>query len=155
MTIYLVRHAQALGRHDWGQPDDLRPLSPKGQRQARALVDLLGRAQIDRVVSSPAVRCTLTVAPLADKLGLDVELANALLEGMPAGGALQLMTRAAAASGDSVLCSHGDLIPDVLRRLTAHGMLLHDPLKWAKGSVWAIDTDAGEPTSARYLTPPE
>ena len=34
MTILLVRHARAGSRKDWDGPDEKRPLSKKGRRQA-------------------------------------------------------------------------------------------------------------------------
>src|SRR5205809_614665 len=51
MTVYLVRHARAGDRHDWGGADDLRPLSKPGRRQAEALVDALRDARVDRILS--------------------------------------------------------------------------------------------------------
>jgi 8-oxo-dGTP diphosphatase len=152
--VYLVRHAQALARHEWDGADELRPLSPKGERQARGLVELLGRAAIMQAFTSPAVRCNLTVAPLADKLGVDLETAVALFEGRPAEPVIDLM-RTVVAAGGGLLCSHGDVIPDVLRHLAAAGVTVDGPLKWAKGSVWAVDHDGSRFTTARYMPPPE
>ena len=152
MTVYLVRHAQALSRHDWAQPDDIRPLSRKGDRQANGLIDLLGDEPIARILSSPSHRCQATVEPLAGKLDLDIEVVNDLLEGTPAEKALRVLDELDHTQ-DTVVCSHGDVIPDVLRRLTARGMSVKDPLKWAKGSTWALDYDGGEFVSARYHPP--
>ena len=73
MTVYLVRHAQALSRHDWGQPDDIRPLSPKGDRQARGLIELLGDEPIARVLRARPCAARPPSSPLADQLGLDIE----------------------------------------------------------------------------------
>jgi 8-oxo-dGTP diphosphatase len=153
VTVYLVRHAQALSRHDWRQPDDIRPLSPKGDRQANGLVEVLGAEPVMRVLSSPAVRCQATVAPLAHKLGLDVEVFDDLLEGASAARALRVMEVAASNGHDAVVCSHGDVIPDVLRHLAAEGVKILDPLKWAKGSTWALETEGGRFRRARYLPP--
>src|SRR5258708_5758356 len=81
MAIYLVRHGKAGSRHDWKGPDDERPLSKRGRRQAEALVDVLADRGIEQVFSSPSLRCVETVRPLADKLGLGVELRPELAEG--------------------------------------------------------------------------
>src|SRR3954447_3537474 len=76
MALYLVRHAQALSRSGWDGPDEARPLSAKGERQADGLVELIAQADnIRRVLSSPALRCVGTVQPVASKLGLDVKIA--------------------------------------------------------------------------------
>jgi 8-oxo-dGTP diphosphatase len=154
VTVFLVRHGQALSRHEWGQPDDIRPLSKRGDRQARELVTLLADAPIARVLSSPATRCRLTVEPLAEDRGLDVELADELLEGAAIDRSLRLLRKVTAEPGDVVLCSHGDVIPEVLRHLGADGLKLRSELKWAKGSTWKLTWDGRRFTDAHYLPPP-
>src|SRR5688572_19762287 len=81
MTVYLVRHAVAVGRSDWKGDDSLRPLTKRGERQASGLVELLAGADVQRVLSSPAVRCRETVEPLASKIGLSVQPTEVLAEG--------------------------------------------------------------------------
>jgi hypothetical protein len=81
VSVLLVRHAKAGDREKWDAPDDLRPLTAKGEAQAEALVDLLAGYDIDRVLSSPYLRCTQTVAPLASARGLAVEPCDDLAEG--------------------------------------------------------------------------
>ena len=80
MNVYLIRHAQA-GDRGHGPRDKYRPLSDKGQRRAAELATMLGDAPISRIVSSPATRCTQTVQPLADALGLEVVEHDDLWEG--------------------------------------------------------------------------
>ncbi|MFN2582854.1 MAG: hypothetical protein ABR498_08965 [Candidatus Dormibacteria bacterium] len=46
--LHLIRHADAGDREQWSGPDELRPLSDKGRRQARDLVALLGGDTVDR-----------------------------------------------------------------------------------------------------------
>ena len=65
VTIYLIRHAKAGDRDTWLDDDRLRPLSGRGHRQARLLIDVLEDATFDRVLSSPFVRCMETVVPIA------------------------------------------------------------------------------------------
>ncbi|MCX7620869.1 MAG: histidine phosphatase family protein [Acidimicrobiales bacterium] len=155
MTIYLVRHGHAGSRSHWSGDDDQRPLSPKGIRQAEYLVDLLGHSGITAICSSPSVRCTQTVTPLARKLGLDITECSELAEGTEPEEALALLFRQAhiAAPGNVVLCSHGDVIPRVIRRLTANGMRTTDPNIAQKGSVWELDYDGEVITAGRYLLP--
>lgn len=71
--ILLVRHAIAVARRSWEGDDDLRPLTPRGERQAVSLPVVLRPFAIDRLVSSPAVRCTATLGPLAEVRSLAVE----------------------------------------------------------------------------------
>ena len=52
-----------------------------------------------------------------------------------------------------VLCSHGDLIPKVIRRLVAKGMRTTAPNLSQKGSTWVLEIVDGEPVSAVYQPP--
>lgn len=112
MTSILVRHASAGDRLDWAGDDRKRPLDLRGKRQAAALVELLEPFAIQRVVSSPYIRCLETVAPLASALGLDVEPDDRLAEGSGAAAAALL------AEPGVVACTHGDVVEGLL----GHGL---------------------------------
>lgn len=73
-TLIVVRHGEAEGNqsHRFIGQSQVR-LTEAGWSQARAVSDRLVGAGVTRVVSSDLVRCTETVAPLADALGVDVE----------------------------------------------------------------------------------
>ena len=79
--LLLIRHAHAGDRARWRGPDDQRPLSEKGWRQARGLVPLLSDDGLARIRSSPSLRCVQTVLPLAEARGLQVEEDPRLHEG--------------------------------------------------------------------------
>jgi phosphohistidine phosphatase SixA len=150
--IYLVRHGAAGDRDRWDGPDWLRPLTSRGHAQARGLLQLLAGAEIARVVSSPYVRCSETVVPIAAVWHLPIELDDALAEEADVEATFALMKRVA--EGGAVLCSHGDMIPAVLDRLRASGVDMGAG-RCEKGSVWALETHGGTVTSARYLAPLE
>ena len=57
------------------------------------------------------------------------------------------------ALGTAVLCSHGEVIGQVLQQLVAGGLVLADPLRWEKGSTWVLDSRGGVVVGARYLAP--
>ena len=151
-AIYLVRHAKALNRNEWQSADELRPLNKGGRRQADALVDRLAAFSLARVISSPHVRCTETVAPLAKHRGLTVETAERLVEGSDADDVLDFMAQCA--SRPTVMCSHGDVIGDVLTRLVDQGLAVESDLRWEKGSTWVLDYDGESFLYGRYLAPP-
>ena len=159
MTLLLVRHAEAQPRGDWSGPDELRPLSPKGRRQATGLVHVLGdRFPIGRLVSSPSLRCIETLSPLAAILGVTLEVSGALAEGIDPDDAVQLARTAATPPGADdalVLCTHGDLIPKVLEVLEeADGVELGRSPRCQKGSTWVFEGKRGAFTTATYLPPP-
>jgi broad specificity phosphatase PhoE len=74
-VFHLVRHAHAA----W-TPDENRPLSERGQRDAQRVAELLGERSISAVYASPARRARQTVAPLAERLGLPLRIEPALNE---------------------------------------------------------------------------
>jgi len=108
MSVILLRHASAGDRDEWDGDDLLRPLDKRGRKQAKRLRDVLLAHDVRRVLSSPYVRCTQTVAPL----GLDIEPDERLAEGTPPQRTLELL----ASLDDAVACTHGDVIEAVLGR---------------------------------------
>ena len=153
MPVLLVRHAAALDRHEWSEDDELRPLRKRGRRQAEALVALLADYGIERVLSSPFVRCVETVVPLAAALGVQVEATDALAEGA-SHEAVDLVR--SLAGHTAALCSHGDVIPRVLEHLVVHdGIDLGPDPHCAKGSVWVLEDDGQRVVKAFYLDAPE
>lgn len=156
MAVYLVRHAVAQSRSAWGdKDDDLRPLTKRGERQAGAIAELLGKADVRRILSSPAVRCIDTVVALATKLGLEVKVSDELTEGAGGRSAYDLVLDLGTRTGDSVLCTHGDIVPEVLRRAARDGARTPNVPRWTKGSTWVLDTDGEKLTDARYIPPPD
>ena len=75
MVFYLVRHAHAA----W-TPDENRPLSERGQQDALCVAELLSAQPISAVYASTARRAQQTVAPLAKRLGLALQITPALDE---------------------------------------------------------------------------
>jgi 8-oxo-dGTP diphosphatase len=153
LTVYLVRHAKAGSRSAWDGPDDLRPLTKAGRRQAEALVALLGDAGVAKIVSSPFVRCRQTVEPLAELVRRPVDLSDALAEGATLTEILRLIEKV----GDqqSVLCSHGDVIGALLEHLRDRPGVRMEGDAFEKGSTWALEVEAGGVVAARYVEPPD
>lgn len=150
--VHIVRHGVAGDRSGWDGPDSDRPLSDKGDAQALALAEQMTGLGIDRILSSPYLRCVQTVQPLADKLGLAVEQVEALAEGPDAGLVEALLDDVARSR--AVLCSHGDVIPVSLEQLEGRGARLRSPRECRKGSTWVVGHDGVGYTDAFYLPPP-
>lgn len=136
MTVYLVRHASA-GTRDDGDPDDRhRPLDPTGHLQAEKVSEWLRHEPLTRIISSPYERCIQTVLPLAKHLQVDVEVDDRLAEGTPIEQSWSLLE--SVAGTPVVLCSHGDVIPDLIRRAQGRGMHIPGKSGCSKGSVWML-----------------
>ncbi|MGX9788628.1 histidine phosphatase family protein [Mycobacterium sp. MMS18-G62] len=78
MQLLLIRHALPL-RSEPGQGSDP-DLSEEGIEQAKRLPDALARFPITRLVSSPQRRSIQTAQPVADALGLSIDIEDRLAE---------------------------------------------------------------------------
>jgi phosphohistidine phosphatase SixA len=149
--LHLVRHAHAGDKHRWPGPDGLRPLSAAGQAEAAGLLVRLEDYPVGRILSSPTVRCQQTVQPLADDRLLHVEALTAL--GVAADPAAVLTLLVDAQAQDAVVCTHGEVIGEVLLRLVMEGLAVDHPPTWPKGSTWLLEGGGGRFRSGRYLAP--
>src|SRR3954451_20574902 len=97
MRLYVVRHAKAAG----GEPDDLRPLTPDGHADARALGERLARDGVRpaAIISSPLLRARETAAELARSLGVEPETDERLAPGTTA----ELVRATVEGRGDEVV----------------------------------------------------
>ena len=151
--LHVVRHAEAGDRFAWEGDDFLRPLDEHGQAQAEAIGVELATKPVRRILSSPAVRCVDTVAPLGRRLGLPVQAADELAEGHYATEAFSLVCSLASEDGDSVLCSHGDVIPGVLWMLERYGVDLPERHRCKKSSIWELSVSDGRIIAGAYRHP--
>lgn len=82
-TFYFVRHAHA----NW-IPDENRPLSESGHKNAEWVADLMQSLPLQYIYSSPYRRAAQTVEPLANRLGLPILTLDDLRERDLAGEAV-------------------------------------------------------------------
>jgi 8-oxo-(d)GTP phosphatase len=142
VTLLLLRHGTAGHRAPGDDDDHLRPLDERGRRQAEAYRGLYAGYGVERVLTSPYVRCRQSVEPLADALGLPVEERAELAEGVTRAEPWALVAELEGTT--AVLCSHGDIL-DML--------LGEEP---PKGSTWVVEPDRGGGLlrRLRFLPPP-
>ncbi len=89
--------------------------------------------------------------PLADALRVKIEEEESLAEGMEL-AALDLVRRVA--HEKIALCTHGDVIPEILVALADEDHLDLGPRpRQAKGSVWVLEAQGGRFVKAAYLPP--
>jgi len=152
--IVLVRHGHAGSKDRWRGPDAARPLTETGRRQAERLIDVIASAAPTRIVSSPHTRCVQTVEPLAAKLDMEVEPWPALA---PEGGrdTLRLLQEAdpVVSRHGLVLCTHGEVLREVLTALAGDPGLETGAPPGAKGCVWFLDLQLGRLLAATYVVP--
>jgi exopolyphosphatase / guanosine-5'-triphosphate,3'-diphosphate pyrophosphatase len=127
LRVHLVRHAKAEKRAHWDGPEPLRPLTPRGLRQASGLARQLASAGIERVLSSPYLRCRQTLEPLAAATGLAIEVDEALAKGEAPAKAVELLRGLGARA--VVCCTHAELLPELASELEELGIAVERPLR--------------------------
>jgi 8-oxo-(d)GTP phosphatase len=165
VPLIVLRHASAGRKQDWAGDDLLRPLDTRGQADALALVPLLACFEPVRVVSSPALRCTATVAPYAAHCGAPVEADAAFgvpdrsgdssLSRTDVGDPVSSTTRLLATGVPALVCAHRENIPELLRAACEYlGAKPPPDPSVPKAGFWVLQ--AGESTLAgmeRYEVP--
>ena len=156
MTILVVRHGSAGSHLAWEGDDDDRPLDPRGAAQAASLAEAFADFPVSVELSSRAVRCQQTVLPLARRTGLEVAPDPVLCEGasLRALRLVETLARGDDQNDATVLCSHGDVISEMLHNLMLTGVRTHGNRGCAEGSVWELSCRGGVVTKARYHPPP-
>ena len=153
--LLVVRHADAGDKRSWTGPDSRRPLSPTGRRQAEGLVVRLEDCPVDRVLSSPTLRCRQTVQPLARSRLVDIEpMAELGLDASPSQLRALFWDRAL---HNAVLCTHGETIGRLFEELFVEGLVvvspLPGPMDWPKGSTWVLQRTAQRQVYGHFLAP--
>ncbi len=140
--IVVLRHAKARAREEWEGSDTARPLTPRGRRQAQAIVGPLLAFGVRRVISSPAERCVRTATPIAQAIGQRVQFCESISQDAWEEGradARSIIGQRVRSRKPVVLASHGPVLPDILHELAlATGTMSGSYL----GSASALDPAA-------------
>jgi phosphohistidine phosphatase SixA len=104
IELHLLRHAHAGEAEGWDGPDEIRPLTEKGEKQADRLGRFLASVGFrpDAIIASPRIRAARTAEIVAVHLGLPVVVDPRL------GGGIDF------ASVESILRDAGDPVRPVL-----------------------------------------
>lgn len=151
-VVVLVRHAKAGRRSEWPGDDAARPLDPTGRLQAQRLVGFLELFRPEQVISANRARCTQTVAPLAEHLGLPVRIDpafddEACIEDMARTyGALTALAKPGTVS---VVCAQGYTIPALVELVAPDADALT-----RKGAAWVLSIVDGAVVAADYYDDP-
>jgi 8-oxo-(d)GTP phosphatase len=154
-VVYVLRHALAGDRDRWDGPDERRPLTEEGWRQADAIAERDAAVPFATLLSSPYLRCVETLEPLAARIGRPIEARSDLAEGV-AHDRLEAAIVAAATAGPAIVSVHGDQLVALVRDLGRRG--IRPPEGSApdvrKGSTWILTVRDGRIAAADYLAPP-
>lgn len=135
--MLLLRHASAGERLASPSEDRARHLDAAGCADARALASALAAHAIERIVSSPHVRCLESVEPLARLRGLAVEAREELA---PQASREETLALLGEVRDNSLVCTHREVFE----------LLFGGQITCEKGGAWIVE--GGTPVA--YLPPP-
>jgi 8-oxo-(d)GTP phosphatase len=121
-AIILVRHGKAVPAEAWDGPDATRPLLLRGTAQAISITPGIAAYRPEKIFSSTAVRCLATVAPLAALTGLKLKESVGLSQDAyetDDSGTVAIMAKRMKSKKTVVLCSHGPVIPEIVREIAS------------------------------------
>jgi 8-oxo-dGTP diphosphatase len=156
--VLMVRHGSAGSRSTWQGDDGARPLDACGWAQAESLVRFLAHFDPTEIMAADVVRCAQTVEPLAAAMVLPVRPEPILSEaGYPGreDEAVALLREIGGSTGAAVVCSQGDVIPDLLGRLAAADGVELPAAPNRKASTWALAFNDRRLVTTEYFPPPE
>jgi phosphohistidine phosphatase len=152
--LYLVRHADAGDPEAWTGPDDVRPLSGKGEKQSKRLGRFLAEAGFSpgAIISSPKARARQTAELVADAVGGAVTIDERLAGGLDV-VALEAILFDTGEPERPVLVGHDPDFSELTAWIVGASEL---PLK--KGALVRIDTVrpiSRASGTLRWLVPPD
>lgn len=129
-AIIALRHGKAVAPQSWDGPDATRPLLQRGSDQALSVAPAIAAFAPHKLISSTAVRCLSTIAPLSGYLGAAVRATNALSQDAFEDGTSDVagvVAKRLAKRATAVLCSHGPVLPDILAEIVRQTGSIPDP----------------------------
>jgi len=156
-TIYLVRHTEKLA--NWPGDDDLdafQPLSAEGIARAQKLAEQFKPGAVAAVFSSRTTRTLHTALPLAQKLKLSIEVAEACMDTATISAFYKKLSQRFGPDKAVVLVTHSNIIPYLLMKaglsptcFKAMGIAASSPDSWllieGYDNIWRVEkwqTDA-------------
>lgn len=154
-ALIALRHGKAKQPSSWDGPDATRPLTKRGVAQAAANVATIAAWRPRKLVTSPAVRCAATVAPLAAAYGLKPAREPGISQDAYEAGEAhvrEVVGKRVRKLKTAVLCSHGPVLPDILREIalatgTTMGSYIRDAAALETGGFSIVHLSATNPAS--------
>lgn len=122
-ALVALRHGKATSPSEWSGSDATRPLLPQGRRQAKAIAPALAAWAPERLVSSTAARCLATLEPVSHLLHVGVRETDAISQDAfedDRADVEAVVTKRLKKQRSTVLCSHGPVLPEIVRQVTLH-----------------------------------
>ncbi|MCU1545795.1 MAG: mismatch repair protein MutT [Homoserinimonas sp.] len=121
-AIIAVRHGKAVPAEAWDGPDSTRPLLQRGIDQANSIAAAIAAYGPAKLITSTATRCVATLQPVVEMSALPLKATNAISQDAYEGGTAKIRKTVAkrlAKRRTAVLCSHGPVLPEIVREVAA------------------------------------
>lgn len=156
-TVLIVRHGTAGSKSRFKGDDQKRPLDKHGRAQAESLVGQLLAFGANVLYAADRLRCHQTLEPLAEELGVSITnepalTAEAYAENRKA--ARHRILEIAEADGTPVICTQGEVIPDLIAWWCERDGVRPDKSRNRKGSTWVMSLAGGRLVAADHIDTP-
>ena len=156
-TVLIVRHGTAGSKKRYKGDDRQRPLDKQGRAQAESLVGQLLAFGANVLYAADRTRCHQTLEPLAEELGATITSEPSLTEVAYAENrkaARRRILEIAEADGTPVICTQGEVIPDLIAWWCARDGVRPDKSRNRKGSTWVMSLAGGRLVAADHIGSP-
>jgi 8-oxo-dGTP diphosphatase len=156
-TVLIVRHGSAGVKSRYRGDDRSRPLDKNGRAQAESLVGQLLAFGPTDIYAADRARCAQTVEPLAQELGVPVNLEPDLTEEAYAADPNPARDRVldiVARGGTPVICTQREVIPFLLAWWRDGENGKPDKGRNRKGSTWVVSLVDDQIVAADYIATP-
>jgi 8-oxo-dGTP pyrophosphatase MutT (NUDIX family)/broad specificity phosphatase PhoE len=122
-AIIVVRHGKAVPPEAWDGPDSTRPLLERGTEQAASIALGLAAYRPVHIITSTAARCIATISPLSRLIAIEPTESDVISQDSYESGErvesdlVNLIAKRVRKTRSVVLCSHGPVIPDIIREI--------------------------------------
>ncbi|NNC38810.1 MAG: histidine phosphatase family protein [Acidimicrobiales bacterium] len=110
-TVYIVRHAEKVTTPNIGRDPDL---TEAGHKRAKLLAEMLADKNISHIHSSDYIRNRDTAKPLADKIGVEIEIYDP-------SDLKSLATKIQNAGGSHLVVGHSNTIVETVEAFHSEG----------------------------------
>lgn len=121
-ALIALRHGKAVPPTEWSGVDSTRPLLPAGRKQAKSIAAGIAAWRPSRIISSTAARCLATVEPLSAATHVGVKQTDDISQDAYETGnddVEKVVKKRLKKGVNAVLCSHGPVLPEIVRQITA------------------------------------
>ena len=141
-AIIALRHGKAMPGHSFDGTDAERPLLPQGKQDSDVAARGIAAYAPEKLITSDAVRCRQTIAPLSELMGLKAKKTSKISQDAWENGEAEVekvVAKRLRKGMTAVLCSHGPVLPEIIEQAAR---LTNSPVDRSVRASAMLDTGA-------------